>query len=184
MDASPCCKFTRKWEQCVTVESPYNSVNFQWLIVDSAVVLCVSWMLQFHYSPGLLFIYPLFPKLPMQLSCKVLKTCIFIITSIIGVNLLKLPEIFYTIIFDRQYLSRTLSSILCTLAIGLFLQNKIGISISQDSYIGTPLIILLRVIILNIQQCGYLVCFLISWKLICTYIPFVIFPLSIMVSST
>ena len=32
---------------------------FRWLTVEIAVVLCISWMLQFSYSPSLLAIYPL-----------------------------------------------------------------------------------------------------------------------------
>ena len=34
--------------------------NFQRLTVDSTVVLCVAQMLQFYYSPGLVYIHSLF----------------------------------------------------------------------------------------------------------------------------
>ena len=53
MVASLNCKLTQMREQCVTVELPYISRDFWWLTVDSAVVLSVSQMLQFYYSPSL-----------------------------------------------------------------------------------------------------------------------------------
>ena len=50
MVASPCCKLTRIPEQYITVKLPNIFENFQWLTVDSAVVLYISWRLQLYNS--------------------------------------------------------------------------------------------------------------------------------------
>ena len=94
----------------------YISRNFQWLMVDSAVVLCNLQTFQFYYNPALLFYPLLVPEIAdttILYSHKVIKTfnCYFN-------HKCKFTEVTWNtshVYFDRPYWNRTLSSTLCSI---------------------------------------------------------------------